>query len=203
MCPGGIIAPCATAPGEIVTNGWSPSKRNNPFANSGIVVEVKPEDLRPFGMDSPLAGVGFQASVEKRAWEAGGKTQVAPAQRLMDFLKGKISADLPDCSYFPGVNSVDLADVLPARIHKNLQEGFVQFGNKMKSYLSNEAIVVATESRSSSPVRVPRNKMTLEHEEISGLYPCGEGAGYAGGIVSAAIDGQRCVEQIAIKRGNL
>ena len=199
MCPGGIIAPCATSPGEIVTNGWSPSKRNNPFANSGIVTEVKAEDLLPFDPKSPLAGMHFQADVERKAWEAGGKTQVAPAQRLVDFIKGKVSSDLPVNSYFPGVNSVDLATVLPSRIHKNLQEGFQQFGQKMKSYLSNEAIVVATESRSSSPVRIPRDKETLEHVEISGLYPCGEGAGYAGGIVSAAIDGQRCVEQIVLK----
>lgn len=199
MCPGGIIAPCATSPGEIVTNGWSPSKRNNPYANSGIVTEVKPEDLQSFDPTSPLAGMKFQASVEQQAWEAGGKTQVAPAQRLMDFVKGKVSATLPDCSYFPGVKSVDLAQVLPARIHQNLKEGFIQFGQKMNNYLSNEAIVVATESRSSSPVRVPRDKETLEHVEIAGLYPCGEGAGYAGGIVSAAIDGQRCVEQIALK----
>ncbi|MCL4153177.1 UNVERIFIED_CONTAM: hypothetical protein GTU68_013193 [Idotea baltica] len=198
MCPGGIIAPCATAPGEIVTNGWSPSKRNNPYANSGIVAEVKPEDLIAFDPKSPLAGMRFQASVEQRAWEAGGKTQVAPAQRLMDFVKGKQSKDLPDCSYFPGVNSVELSTVLPSRIHQNLQEGFRQFGQKMSQYLTNDAIVVATESRSSSPVRIPRDKVTLQHVEVSGLYPCGEGAGYAGGIISAAIDGQRCIEQIAI-----
>ncbi|NND93728.1 MAG: FAD-binding protein [Flavobacteriales bacterium] len=203
MCPGGIIAPCATAPGEIVTNGWSPSKRNNPFANSGIVVEVKDEDLRPYAEHGALAGVEFQSSVEKRAWKAGGMSQVAPAQRLVDFIMGRASVDLPDCSYFPGVRSVELAQVLPARIYKSLQEGFKQFGVKMNTYLTNEAIVVATESRSSSPVRIPRDKKSLEHIEIKGLYPCGEGAGYAGGIVSAAIDGQRCVEAIALKKGQL
>ena len=195
----GSSLPCATSPGEIVTNGWSPSKRNNPYANSGIVAEVKTEDLLPFDPNSPLAGMRFQASVEQRAWEAGGKTQVAPAQRLTDFIIGKTSSTLPDCSYFPGVNSVDLAQVLPTRIYNNLRDGFTQFGQKMKPYLSSEAIVVATESRSSSPVRIPRDKTSLEHIEVSGLYPCGEGAGYAGGIVSAAIDGQRCVEQISQK----
>jgi len=199
MCPGGVIAPCATRPGEIVTNGWSPSKRNNPFANSGIVVEVKEKELLPFMQHGALSGMHFQSSVEQRAWEAGGRTQVAPAQRLMDFIKGKASSDLPDCSYFPGLNSVELATVLPSRIYRSLQTGFQEFGKKMKPYLTNEAVVVATESRTSSPVRIPRDRSTLEHLEIAGLYPCGEGAGYAGGIVSAAIDGQRCVEAISAK----
>lgn len=197
MCPGGVIAPCATSPGEIVTNGWSPSKRNNPYANSGIVVQVQDEDLRDFREHGPLSGMEFQASVEQKAWRLGGETQVAPAQRLVDFVQGKISSDLPDCSYFPGITSVNLNQVLPPRIHLALQQGFREFGKKMSSYLTNEAVVVATESRTSSPVRIPRDKESLEHVEISGLYPCGEGAGYAGGIVSAAIDGQRCVEAIA------
>lgn len=200
MCPGGIIAPCATAPGEIVTNGWSPSKRNNPYANSGIVVEVKESDLAAYQEHGPLAGMHFQSAVEKNAWQYGGQTQTAPAQRLVDFVRGRTSADLPDCSYFPGVTSVDLSEVLPARIFTSLQRGFKEFGAKMKPYFTNDAIVVATESRSSSPVRIPREKTTLQHVDVKGLYPCGEGAGYAGGIVSAAIDGQRCVDSIAESR---
>jgi len=196
MCPGGIIAPCATAQEEIVTNGWSPSKRNNPYANSGIVVEVKEEDLEPFAAHGPLRGLAFQQSVERKAWEMGGRTQQAPAQRLKDFVHGKVSTDLPHNSYHPGTVSVDLAKVLPKRIHRTLQKGFKEFGKKMPGYLTNEAVVVATESRTSSPVRIPRDKTSLEHIRVKGLYPCGEGAGYAGGIVSAAIDGQRCVEKI-------
>ncbi|NNC83721.1 MAG: FAD-binding protein [Flavobacteriales bacterium] len=198
MCPGGIIAPCATSPGEIVTNGWSPSKRNNPYANSGIVVEVRPEDLTPFQQYGPLAGMEFQAAVEQKACRAGGGTQVAPAQRLKDFIKGVRSKDLPDCSYYPGIASVELGTVLPDRIRYSLQQGFKEFGKKMKDYLTNDAVVVATESRTSSPVRIPRDKDSLQHVDIKGLYPCGEGAGYAGGIVSAAIDGQRCVEAILL-----
>ncbi|NNC83997.1 MAG: FAD-binding protein, partial [Flavobacteriales bacterium] len=202
MCPGGIIAPCATRPGEIVTNGWSPSKRNNPYANSGIVVQVRDADIRPFAEYGALAGMHFQASVEKRAWKLAGETQTAPAQRLNDFVHGRVSSDLPDCSYYPGITSVDLGLVLPERIHRALQSAFKQFGKKMPAYLTNEAVVVATESRTSSPIRIPRDKETLQHVDIQGLYPCGEGAGYAGGIVSAAIDGQRCVQAIVKQIGN-
>lgn len=191
MCPGGIIAPCATAPGEVVTNGWSPSKRDQTTANSGIVVEVGPNDFKSFG-DTPLAAMYFQQQVEKKAWLEGGKTQKAPAQRLVDFSLGKLSADLPKTSYTPGVKSVELGSVLPAFIYKSLQKGFMEFGKSMKGYFTNDAVVHATESRTSSPVRIPRNEITLEHIQIKGLYPCGEGAGYAGGIVSAAIDGEKC-----------
>lgn len=194
MCPGGIIAPCATAPGEIVTNGWSPSKRDQPTANSGIVVEVRPEDYRKFG-DSPLAAMYFQQEVEQRAWRAGGKTQVAPAQRVVDFSHGKVSADLPVTSYKPGIRSVELGSVLPDFIHRTLQQGFQEFGKSMKGYFTNEAVVHATESRTSSPVRIPRDRERLEHVQIKGLFPCGEGAGYAGGIISAAIDGELCAER--------
>ena len=194
MCPGGIIAPCATAPGEIVTNGWSPSKRDQATANSGIVVEIKPSDFAIFG-DSPLAALKFQQEVEKKAWIAGGKTQTAPAQRLVDFSNGKISADLPETSYKPGIISSDLGTVLPNFVHKSLQKGFIEFGKSMKGYFTNEAVVHATESRTSSPVRIPRDPAMLEHVQIKGLYPCGEGAGYAGGIVSAAIDGEKCAEK--------
>jgi len=197
MCPGGIIAPCATAPGEIVTNGWSPSKRDQPTANSGIVVEVRPENYKVFG-DSPLAALKFQQEVEQKAWVAGGKTQTAPAQRLVDFCNGKVSSNLPYSSYTPGIASVELGNVLPQFIYKSLQEGFREFGKSMKGYYTNEAVVHATESRTSSPVRIPRDRETLEHVQIKGLYPCGEGAGYAGGIISAAIDGEKCAEKAVL-----
>jgi uncharacterized FAD-dependent dehydrogenase len=197
MCPGGIIAPCATSPGEIVTNGWSPSKRDQATANSGIVVEIKPSDFAIFG-DSPLAALKFQQEVEQKAWIAGGKTQAAPAQRLVDFSSGKISSSLPETSYKPGIASVELGEVLPGFVYESLQKGFIEFGKSMKGYFTNEAVVHATESRTSSPVRIPRDRVTLEHVQIKGLYPCGEGAGYAGGIVSAAIDGEKCAEKAVL-----
>lgn len=200
MCPGGIIAPCATAPGEIVTNGWSPSRRDQATANSGIVVEIKASDFAIFG-DSPLAALRFQQEVEQKAWLAGGKSQTAPAQRLVDFSDGKISASLPVTSYKPGIASVELGAVLPDFVYKSLQNGFREFGKSMKGYFTNEAVVHATESRTSSPVRIPRNPATLEHVQIKGLYPCGEGAGYAGGIISAAIDGEKCAEKAVLALG--
>lgn len=199
MCPGGIIAPAATSPGELVVNGWSPSKRNNPYANSGIVVSVEAEDIKPFERFGPLAAMYFQQSVEKRAFEKGGGKFVAPAQRLVDFTENKISSSLPDCSYLPGISSVSLKEVLPGFIHQRLQQGFKEYGKKMKGYLTNDAIVVATESRTSSPVRIPRNPETLQHPQICNLYPCGEGAGYAGGIVSAAMDGERIATMLSNK----
>lgn len=197
MCPGGIIAPCATAPGEIVTNGWSPSKRNNPYANSGIVVAIEPAKLRRYEGFGPFSGLQLQREIEQMAWEAGGKTQTAPAQALDDFVKGKLSANLPDCSYQPGVKPAPLHELLPPFIGRRLQEGFKAFGTKMRGYLTNEALIVAVESRTSSPVRIPRDQEKLHHVQITNLFPCGEGAGYAGGIVSAAIDGERCAEAIA------
>lgn len=197
MCPGGIIAPCATAPGEVVTNGWSPSKRDQATANSGIVVEVRPEDFKKYG-NSPLAAMYFQQEVEQTAWAAGGKTQKVPAQRVVDFSNGKASSDLPVTSYKPGVTSVELGAVLPDFIYRSLQKGFIEFGKSMKGYFTNEAVVHATESRTSSPVRIPRDPETLEHVQVKGLYPCGEGAGYAGGIVSAAIDGEKCAEKAVL-----
>lgn len=199
MCPGGIIAPAATSPGELVVNGWSPSKRNNPFANSGIVVSVEAKDIKPFEKFGPLSAMYFQQSVEKIAFEKGGGKFVAPAQRLLDFIENKTSSTLPDCSYLPGINSVSLKEVLPDFIHQRLQQGFKEFGRKMKGYLTNEALVVATESRTSSPVRIPRNPENLQHPQISNLYPCGEGAGYAGGIVSAAMDGERIAAVLSNK----
>lgn len=199
MCPGGIIAPAATASGEIVVNGWSPSKRNNPYANSGIVVSVDPADCRAFQKEGPLAALAFQQDVERRAFQAGGGNLVAPALRLTDFCEGKISADLPDCSYLPGIQSADLKQVLPAFIHTRLQEAFRRTGKKMKGYYSREAVVVATESRTSSPVRIPREKESLQHPEVKNLFPCGEGAGYAGGIISAAMDGERVATAIGAR----
>jgi uncharacterized FAD-dependent dehydrogenase len=197
MCPGGIIAPAATQSGELVVNGWSPSKRNNPFANSGIVVQVEAGDAIKYlnkssVADSPLVLMEFQQSVEQKAYREGGGKFVAPAQRMADFTNNRLSASLPACSYLPGVKSADLKNVLPGFVYKRLQQAFRGFGNKMKGYFTNEAIVVATESRTSSPVRIPRDSITLQHPQIKNLYPCGEGAGYAGGIVSAAMDGEKC-----------
>ncbi len=194
MCPGGIIAPAATSPGEVVVNGWSPSKRNNPFANSGIVVSTDESDFKPFENSGNLRALKFQQSVERNAFIAGGSSLAAPAQRMMDFINGKISSVLPSCSYHPGILPVNLNEVLPASISIALQQGLIQFGKKMKGYATNEAVLVATESRTSSPVRIPRDKDTLMHPGVNGLFPCGEGAGYAGGIVSAAMDGERVAE---------
>ena len=203
MCPGGIIAPCATEPGEVVTNGWSPSKRNNPYSNSGIVVSVEPQDLPDFSKDDPFVSLNFQKSVEKACWNAAGKTQRVPAQRLLDFIEGRVSDNFPKTSYHPGITSVDLNEVLPLMISKRLKKAFIAFGEKMKGYTTNEAVIHAPESRTSSPVLIPRNTETLSHVDIRGLYPCGEGAGYAGGIMSAAIDGINCVDAILKKNNKL
>ena len=209
MCPGGIIAPASTAPNELVVNGWSPSKRNNPYANSGMVVSVEQKDvIRYFNLqknlypeiklqDNPLLLMQFQQAIEQAAFNAGGGKFVAPAQRMVDFCNNDVSGSLPDCSYHPGLNSVQLSEVLPDFISNALQKGLKQFGKKMNGYYTNEAIVVATESRTSSPVRIPRDPITLQHPVIKGLYPCGEGAGYAGGIVSAAMDGEKIALCIA------
>ena len=199
MCPGGIIAPCATEKEEVVTNGWSPSKRNNPYANSGIVVSVAPEDLPNYKENDPFVCLDFQKKVEYDCWVAGGKTQQVPAQRMVDFVQGKTSTDFPKTSYQPGIVSVNLAAVLPPLIAKRLQKAFIKFGRKMKGYYTNNAVLHAPESRTSSPVSIPRHPDSLEHITIKGLYPCGEGAGYAGGIISAAIDGINCVDAIAHK----
>ncbi len=197
MCPGGIIAPAATNYDEIVVNGWSPSKRNNKFANSGIVVSVNEKDFAKCKFNGTLAAMHYQQMVEKNAYLAGGGNLVAPAQRMVDFVAGKVSTNLPECSYLPGLSSVKLDNVLPNEVSIALKKGFTEFGKKMKGYYTNDAVLVATESRTSSPVRIQRDKDTLQHIQIKGLYPCAEGAGYAGGIVSAAIDGERCAEAIA------
>jgi len=197
MCPGGVIAPCATSPGEVVTNGWSPSKRDQATANSGIVVELKLEDFKPFAKFGALAGMEFQKAIEQKAWHLAGQTQKVPAQRMIDFTQNKISSSIPKTSYVPGTTSVEMGQVFPGFLTQIMREGFLQFGKSMKGYLTNEAILHAPESRTSSPVRIPRDAQTLEHLQIRGLYPCGEGAGFAGGIVSAAIDGEKCALKIA------
>ncbi len=196
MCPGGFIVPSATAPGEVVVNGMSPSRRDSKYANSGIVVSVEPEDFVSYNKYGPLAGMYFQAAIEQKACALAGGTQTAPAQRLVDFTENKVSASLVDSSYQPGLKSMDLSEVIPTFISDALQQGFRNFGTKMKGYLTNDAVVVGVESRTSSPVKIPRDKETLEHPQVQGLFPCGEGAGYAGGIVSAAMDGERCAEAV-------
>ena len=194
MCPGGFIVPAATANGEVVVNGMSPSKRNNLFANSGIVVEINIEkDIPNYNKFGVLKGLEFQKDLEKMAFNAGGKTQAAPAQRLTDFVQGKLSTNLNPTSYQPGLNSAPLHTELPSLIGDRLRTGFKAFGQKMNGYYTAEANVIGVESRTSSPVKIPRNE-NLEHPEIEGLFPCGEGGGYAGGIVSAAMDGERCAE---------
>ena len=206
MCPGGIIAPAATDEGQLVVNGWSPSKRNNAFANSGIVVQVEKKDalasLNTAGIetneDDPLFFMKFQQMVEEKAYVEGGGDFKAPAQRMQDFVKKKLSETLPVNSYLPGLTSSKLQNVLPAFIYNALSEAFIHFGKKLKGYYTNEAVIVAVESRTSSPVRIPRNTDNLQHPQLNNLYPCGEGAGYAGGIVSAAMDGQRVANMIAI-----
>ena len=205
MCPGGIIAPAATAPREIVVNGWSPSKRDNPYANSGMVVQIDVPTAANFFKKNknslpenhPLLLLAFQQEVEHAAFKLGGGLQVAPAARLIDFCSNKVSTNLPDASYLPGLHAAPLNEVLPHFVHRTLQEGFKAFGKKMKGYYTNDAVVVATESRTSSPVRIPREADSLHHPQIKNLYPCAEGAGYAGGIVSAAMDGQKLAQQIA------
>ncbi|HEY5691016.1 MAG TPA: FAD-dependent oxidoreductase [Cyclobacteriaceae bacterium] len=196
MCPGGFIVPSATSPGEVVVNGMSPSRRDSKYANSGIVMAVDASRFTSFEEKGPLAGMYFQHAIEQLACEAGGGTQVAPAQRLVDFMDGKLSASLLETSYQPGLKSVQMQDVLPPFLMDGLRQGFKNFGSKMKGYLTNDAQVVGVESRTSAPVRIPRMKETLEHVQVKGLFPCGEGAGYAGGIVSAAMDGERCAEAV-------
>lgn len=199
MCPGGFIVPSATSQEEVVVNGMSPSGRNSPYANSGIVVEIKPEDLIKYSQSGELAGIEFQKELEREAWKNGGHSQRAPAQRLADFVNGDNSSSLPKVSYFPGVTSSPLHSWLPKSIGRRLRDGFRLFGQVMNGYLTNEAVVLGVESRTSSPVRIPRDPEKLDHIRISGLYPCGEGSGYAGGIVSSAVDGMRAAEAIALK----
>ena len=206
MCPGGIIAPASTNENELVVNGWSPSKRNNPYANSGMVVQLEVEDVMKYNAarpDWPTAGyspfvmMDFQSTIEQRAYEMGGGQFAAPAQRMVDFTQEKLSSSLPACSYLPGIHSASISEILPSFVNDKLKKALRQFGkrfvskNKQFGYFTNEAVLVATESRTSSPVRIPRDEKYLHHPQIKNLFPCGEGAGYAGGILSAAMDGQR------------
>ena len=194
MCPGGFIVPAATAPGEVVVNGMSPSKRNNLFANSGIVVEIDVDrDIRKYEQFGNLKGLEFQKDLERLAFTSGGRSQKAPSQRLTDFVEGRVSDNLNPTSYQPGLESAPLHSLLPKLIGSRLRKGFEEFGKKMKGYYTSDANIVGVESRTSSPVTIPRNEK-LEHPDIEGLFPCGEGGGYAGGIVSAAMDGERCAE---------
>ena len=199
MCPGGFIVPAATAPGEVVVNGMSPSRRDSRFANSGIVAAVELADLDVL-QHGPLAGLRFQEAIEQRACQAAGGTQRAPAQLLGDFLQNKRSTQLLETSYQPGLVSVRMDDVLGPVLAERLRQGFRDFGRKIPGYATNAAQIVGVESRTSSPVRIPRHKETLQHPVVRGLFPCGEGAGYAGGIVSAAMDGERCAEAVLALR---
>lgn len=203
MCPGGFIVPAATAPGEIVVNGMSPSRRNSKYANSGMVVSVEMDEIKEFTKYGHLAAMKFQQSVEQKACEIAGGKQIAPAQLMVDFTKGKISDSLLPTSYQPGIVSVDMREVLPPFVSERLKEGLKAFGQKMRGYLTNDAQIVGVESRTSSPVKIPRSSDTLEHPGLKRLFPCGEGAGYAGGIMSAAMDGERCAEKIAETYGKV
>ncbi|NJK82477.1 MAG: FAD-binding protein [Saprospiraceae bacterium] len=199
MCPGGFIVPAATAPGEVVVNGMSPSRRDSKYANSGIVVAIQPQDWLPYTHpnETALGALRFQQAVEQQACLLAGNTQQAPAQRLADFVRGKVSSTLLPTSYQPGLISTAMDEVLPAFVAKALREGFQAFGKKMQGFVSNEAQIVGVESRTSSPVRIPRDSQTCEHPQVKRLFPCGEGAGYAGGIMSAAMDGERVAKAFA------
>lgn len=197
MCPGGFIVPAATVGDEVVVNGMSLARRDSPFANSGIVVGVEPADLSAYAAQAALAGIAFQRDLERAASVAGGGRQRAPGQRLLDFIAGRVSPTLPRCSYRPGLTSAAIHELLPAPLVTRLRAGLRRFGQALPGYLSEDAVVVAVESRTSSPVRIPRDPASLQHPERAGLYPCGEGAGYAGGIVSAALDGIRVAEAVA------
>ena len=197
MCPGGLVVPAATAPGEIVVNGMSLSRRDSPYANSGTVVAVEVEDLQPFAAEGVFAGLAFQQSVERAMFASGDGTQRAPAQRLTDFVERRVSRDLPATSYIPGLHAAPLHELLPEGIYRRLELGVRDFSRKMKGYFTEEANVIGTESRTSSPVRIPRDRKTYRHPELPSLYPCGEGAGFAGGILSAAMDGQNVARAVA------
>ncbi|GAB3901434.1 FAD-binding protein [Larkinella knui] len=199
MCPGGFIVPAATAPGELVVNGMSPSRRDSKFANSGLVVAIHENDLKPYRAYGPLAGLQYQKELEQRACQLAGGNQTAPAQRVSDYVNGRISSQLLPTSYQPGLKPVEMSTVLPEAIAAPLKAGLKQFGLSMRGYVTNDAQLIGVESRTSSPVRIPRHPDTLEHVQIRRLFPCSEGAGYAGGIVSAAMDGEKCAEQL-IKR---
>ena len=194
MCPGGFVIPAATGPEQIVVNGMSPANRGTKWSNSGMVVELRPEDI---DADNPLAVMHYQEEVEKMCWQQGNRQQTAPAQRMADFVNNRLSYDLPASSYAPGLISSPLHFWMPKPIASRLQEGFKTFGRQAHGFLTNEAVLIAMETRTSSPVRILRDRESLMHVRLQGLFPCGEGAGYAGGIVSAGVDGERCAEQCA------
>ena len=202
MCPGGIIAPCATNKEEVVTNGWSPSKRDNPYSNSGIVISILPSDCNG-DLEDPFVCLNFQKSIENKSWILAGKNQRVPAQRLKDFMEDKLSLDFPVTSYQPGLTSVRMDEVFPPFITNSLRKAFLDFDKKMKGYITNDAVLHAPESRTSSPIKIPRDREFLYHPEVKGLYPCAEGAGYAGGIVSAAIDGIKVMDATLLNQKNL
>ena len=193
MCPGGFVVPAATGPNQVVVNGMSPSNRGSKWSNSGMVVEIRPEDIPGNDVFNVMR---FQEEMEQTAYINGGASQVAPAQRMQDFVNRKMSFDLPETSYVPGIISSPLHFLLPTEVSKRLRQGFMQFGKSAKGFLTNEATLIGVETRTSAPIRIIRNPETLQHISVAGLYPCGEGAGYAGGIVSAAIDGERCAEKL-------
>jgi uncharacterized FAD-dependent dehydrogenase len=204
MCPGGFVVPAATGPEQVVVNGMSPSNRGGRWSNSGMVVEIHPEDvvhekLLPEGAptDDALVMMYFQEKMERECWLAGGMRQTAPAQRMVDFTRRKLSYDLPATSYSPGVVSSPLHFWMPKFITERLAQGFAQFDRISRGFLTNDAVMIGVETRTSSPVRILRDRETLQHVKIKGLFPCGEGAGYAGGIVSAGMDGERCAEAVA------
>lgn len=201
MCPGGLVVPASTEPGEIVVNGMSMSRRDSPYANSGTVSAVEMEDLQAYLKHGVFATLEFQSEVERRMFAAGDGSQKAPAQRLTDFVQGKISDSLPGTSYIPGLFSAPLHELLPDFIYERLRRGVQEFGRKMKGYFTEEANVIGTESRTSSPIRIPRDRDTYMHKDIRGLFPCGEGAGYAGGIISAAMDGQNVARAVGVFLG--
>ena len=199
MCPGGFIVPAASGPNQLVVNGMSPSNRGSRWANSGMVVEIRPEDIPGYEVHDVLAGIKFQEEIEYQCFINGNCRQTAPAQRMTDFINGKISPALPATSYTPGVISSPLHFWMPSLITERLRQGFRHFGKISHGFLTREALMIGVETRTSSPIRIPRDSEQLHHIRFDGLYPCGEGAGYAGGIVSAAIDGERCAEALAYK----
>lgn len=198
MCPGGFVVPAASGPEQVVVNGMSPSNRGSRWSNSGMVVEIHPEDVKP-GATDPLVMMEFQEELERQCWLQGGMKQTAPAQRMADFTRKKLSFDLPESSYTPGLISSPLHFWMPEFITQRLSAGLQQFGRTSRGFLTNEALMIGVETRTSSPIRISRDRETLQHIRLKGLYPCGEGAGYAGGIVSAAIDGERCAESLKLQ----
>jgi len=197
MCPGGLVVPSATSPGELVVNGMSMSRRDSKFANSGIVTSIELSDLEEYEEDGVFAALHFQEDVEHMMFDHAGQSQKAPAQRMTDFVRGVTSDTLADSSYIPGLRSEPLHEMLPPFVYNRLRAALLHFGKKLKGYLTSDANVIGIESRTSSPIRVPRDRTTKEHVQTRGLYPCGEGAGYAGGIVSAALDGQNVAIAVA------